>query len=90
MVNNIRLAEKSLGSGKLKISKSSKKNFNSRRSIYVSRLINKGDLITKQNIKIVRPHFGLHPKYYKFVLNKKSKKKLQVGERFKLEYVKKK
>tara|TARA_B100001121_G_C18670279_1_gene613432 strand:+ start:158 stop:1222 length:1065 start_codon:yes stop_codon:yes gene_type:complete len=90
MVDNIRLAEKSLGSGKLKMSKSSKKNFNSRRSIYVSRLINKGELITKQNIKIVRPHFGLHPKYYKFVLNKKSKKKLQVGERFKLEYVKKK
>ena len=90
MVDNIRLAEKSLGSGKLKISKSSKKNFSSRRSIYVSRLINKGDLITKQNIKIVRPHFGLHPKYYKFVLNKKSKKKLQVGERLKLDYVRKK
>ena len=44
----------------------------------------------ENNIKIVRPSFGLHPKYYNFILNKKSKKKLQVGDRFKLEYVKKK
>ena len=39
MVKNIRLAEASLGSSKVEISKSSRENFNSRRSIYVSKNI---------------------------------------------------
>ncbi len=89
MVKNIRLTEASLGDGKIKISRSSKENYNSRRSIYVSKKIEKNEIITKNNIKIIRPNFGLHPKYYNFVLNKVSNKKLSVGDRFKLKYVKK-
>ncbi len=87
MVKNIRLTEASMGNGKIKISKSSKKNYNSRRSIYVSSKIQKGELITNQNIKIVRPGYGLHPKFFKYILNKKSKKTLKFGDRFKLKYV---
>ena len=90
MTENIRLAESSLGNGKIEISKSSKENYNSRRSIYVSKNIAKGEIITNKNIKIVRPNYGLHPKYFKYVLNKKSKVDLKVGDRFKLKYVKKK
>tara|TARA_B100000780_G_scaffold249541_1_gene195290 strand:- start:2062 stop:3126 length:1065 start_codon:yes stop_codon:yes gene_type:complete len=90
MVDNIRLAEASLGSGRIEISNSSLKNFNSRRSIYVSNKITKGDVITKNNVKIIRPNHGLHPKFYKYVLNKKSNINLEVGDRFKLKYVKKK
>ena len=89
MVNNIRLTEASLGNGEIKISKSSKENFNSRRSIYVSKEIKKNELITPKNIKIVRPNYGLHPKFYKFVLNKESNANLKIGDRFKLKYVKK-
>ena len=89
MVDNIRLAESCLGTGKIEISKSSKDNFNSRRSIYVSKDIIKNETITKNNVKIVRPNHGLHPKFYKFVLNKKSNVNLKIGDRFKLKYVKK-
>ena len=73
MVDNIRLAESALGSGKIEISKSSKENYNTRRSIYVSKNISKGEKITKHNIKIVRPGHGLHPKFYNYVLNKNQK-----------------
>ena len=90
MVENIRLAESSLGNGKIQISKSSKENYNSRRSIYVSENIKKGEIITNKNIKIVRPNYGLHPKYFKYILNKKCKVNLKLGDRFKLKYVKKK
>ena len=90
MVDNIRLAESALGSGKIEISKSSKENYNTRRSIYVSKNISKGEKITKHNIKIVRPGHGLHPKFYNYVLNKKSKINLKIGDRFKIKYVKKK
>ena len=90
MTDNIRLVESSLGNGKIEISKSSKKNFSSRRSIYVSKNIEKGEIITNKNIKVVRPNYGLHPKYYNFILNKKSNTRLKIGDRFKLKYVKKK
>lgn len=90
MVKNIRLTESSLGNGKIKISESSKENYNSRRSIYISKKIMKNDIFTKENIKIVRPNYGLHPKYYNYVLNKVSKKTLKIGDRLKLKYVKKK
>ena len=90
MTDNIRLTEASLGSGKIEISKSSKDNFNSRRSIYVSKNIEKGEVINEHNIKIVRPNHGLHPKFYKYVLNKISNTNLKIGDRFKLRYVKKK
>ena len=90
MTDNIRLTEATLGNGKIEISKSSKDNFNSRRSIYVSKNIKKGEAINEYNIKIVRPNHGLHPKFYKHVLNKKSNTNLKIGDRFKLKYVKKK
>ena len=89
MSENIRLAEASLGSGKIEISKSSKENYNTRRSIYVSKNIFNGDTISENNIKIVRPGHGLHPKFYNYVLNKKSNTNLKIGDRFKLKYVKK-
>ena len=89
MVEGIRSAELSFGNGKIEISKSSKENLNSRRSIYISQDIKKGERFSSKNIKIIRPGFGLHPKYYKFVLNKKSKNGLKIGDRMMLRYVSK-
>ena len=87
MIYNIRLAEQTLGNGKLKISASSMKNINSRRSIYISNDIRKGEIFNENNIKIVRPAFGLHPKFLKKVIGKKSKKNLKKGDRLNLKYV---
>ena len=89
MVNQIRLLEKAMGDGKIKISKSSKKNLNSKRSIYVSKKIKKGEKLNKENIKIVRPGYSLDPKYYDKLINKTVNKSLNVGDRLKLKYVKK-
>ena len=41
-----------------------------RRSIYASKDIKAGDILTTGNIRIVRPGFGLPPKYYDDLLNK--------------------
>ena len=83
-VKNIREVGKCIGSISYKISKSSKKNLNGRKSLYVSEDIKKGDIFSIKNIKSVRPSYGLHPKYlYRFV-GKKSKKNLKKGERLKI------
>lgn len=87
MIKSIRTAENALGNGDIKISKSSKKNLNSRRSIYISNSIQKGEIFTNKNIKIVRPGFGLHPKFFKYILGKKSKKNLSKGDRLNLKHV---
>ena len=59
MVKKIREVELTLGKIHYNISKTSKKHLKERRSIYASKLINKGEKLTK-NLKIVRPNFGLH------------------------------
>jgi pseudaminic acid synthase len=89
MVYYIRMTEEALGTGKIKISKESKINFNSRRSIYVSEDIKKNEVFSKFNIRVVRPNYGLDPKFYNSILGKKSTKNLKKGDRLKFEYAKK-
>lgn len=50
-----------------------------RRSIYVSQNIKAGEKFTKDNIKIVRPGYGLEPKYYENILGKVAKKSMIKG-----------
>jgi pseudaminic acid synthase len=42
-----------------------------RRSIYISKDLEQGDTLTKDNIKIIRPGYGLEPKYYDQLLGTK-------------------
>ena len=85
---NIEKVKKILGRDKILISNSAKKNLSGKRSLYVCKNIRKGERFTQQNIKSVRPAFGLHPKFLKKVLGKKSKTNQYVGERLKLSNVK--
>jgi pseudaminic acid synthase len=57
------------------------------RSLYAVRNIEKGEIITENNVKSIRPGFGLHPKFYTTILGKRSNKFIEKGDRFKLEYV---
>ena len=42
------------------------------RSIYSTQNIKKGEIINKENIKVVRPGFGVMPKYYNKLIGRKS------------------
>lgn len=50
-----------------------------RRSIYISADVEGGDVLSSDNIKIVRPGLGLAPKYYDHVLGRKIAKKTAKG-----------
>jgi pseudaminic acid synthase len=56
-----------------------KKNLVYRRSIYVSEDIKSGDKITKKNTRIIRPGYGLSPKFHEQVLGKISNKDIKKG-----------
>ena len=58
-----------------------------RRSIYAAERIKKGEKFTRKNIKIVRPAFGLEPRYYNFLLGKKCKKSISFASPIKWNYV---
>jgi len=56
-----------------------------RRSIYVAQDIKAGEIFTEENIRIVRPGYGLEPKYYPTLLNKIAKKNYTMGTPIKFE-----
>lgn len=85
MVSSIRKVELAIGVANFELTKSSKNNLRGRRSLYVSKSIKKGELLTPNNIKSVRPGLGLAPKYFESVINKPVKRDLEFGERLKLE-----
>lgn len=59
-----------------------------RRSIFVVKDIKKNQLISKSNIKKIRPSKGLHPKFYFQVLGKKAKKNISAGSPLKFNLIK--
>ncbi|MCI3195516.1 pseudaminic acid synthase [Bacillus sp. HU-1818] len=50
-----------------------------RRSIYVTNDIKAGDMFTKENIKVVRPGYGLEPKYFDLIIGRTAKKHISAG-----------
>ena len=80
-VQKIRDSEASIGKIIKNLTPSTKKHLLGRRSIYVSENIKKGNIITKNNIKIVRPSYSMHPKKFKQILGKRVKRSLKIGDR---------
>lgn len=68
MVRDIRQAEKALGHVEYGVTEQEKSNLVFRRSIFCVEDIKKGELLTEKNIRIIRPGYGLKPKYYSEVL----------------------
>lgn len=70
MVDDIRNVERAKGIVKYGLSNEEKDSLIFRRSIFVVKDIKKGEKITNENIRIIRPGYGLLPKYYNDVIGK--------------------
>lgn len=81
LVNDIRSAELAIGMETFELTKKQISGRRYGRSIYVNKEIKAGGKITEDNIKIVRPSFGLAPKHYFEVLGKSVNKNLFYGDR---------
>lgn len=58
-----------------------------RRSIYAAEDIKAGELFTKNNLKIIRPSFGLEPKNYDQIIGRKSKQDIPKGTPIKWKFI---
>jgi len=77
-----------LGKKNFHRTKNEKNNIIFRRSIYVSKKILQGEVLTKLNIKKVRPGYGGDIKFYSRLLGKKSPMRLNSGDRFENKLIK--
>lgn len=58
-----------------------------RRSLFVAEDMKAGDVITNQNVRSVRPGYGMAPKYILEIIGKRVKRDLEKGVPLKWEYV---
>lgn len=79
LVENIRIAERSMGEVRYGLTQEEKKSRIFRRSIFVIRDIKKGEVFTEEKINSIRPSCGLKPKYLKRALGKKAKIDIKRG-----------
>lgn len=64
MVNAIRAAEKALGEVSYEITEKQKDSRVFRRSLFVVKDVKEGEEFTEENIRSIRPGFGLHTRYF--------------------------
>lgn len=87
MVQKVRVAEAAMGKVDYTLTEKMKGSRTACRSLYVAEDVKVGDIVTEQNVRSVRPGYGLHPKYLPEVLGKKFVKDCKKGERFALDMI---
>lgn len=71
MVDAVRDTEKLLGKMTYELSPKSLKSREFSRSLFIAEDVKAGDVLTTQNVRSVRPGFGMAPKYLKEILRKR-------------------
>jgi len=79
MVRAVRGAEEALGEVRYDLTEKAKEHRIFMRSVFAAEDITEGEEFTEENIRVVRPGNGLHPKHYEELLGKKAKKKIAKG-----------
>jgi len=81
MTKCVREAEELLGVVNYELDEKAVLNRRFSRSLYASADIKKGEIFSEQNIRSVRPGYGLHPKFLKELIGKKAKRDIKFSER---------
>lgn len=79
MVDSVRKTEKAMGIVNYDLDEKKMKSREFSRSLFIVNDVKKGDIITKENVRSIRPGYGLHTKYYDEVLGKRFNDDLKKG-----------
>jgi pseudaminic acid synthase len=89
MVKDIRAAEKAIGKVSYESTIQENENKVFRRSIFVVEDIKAGEQFTQNNIRIIRPAYGLHPRYYYDAIGKSAACDIKRGTPLEEKYINK-
>eukprot|EP00008_Paramoeba_atlantica_P003327 CAMPEP_0201476242 /NCGR_PEP_ID=MMETSP0151_2-20130828/1481_1 /ASSEMBLY_ACC=CAM_ASM_000257 /TAXON_ID=200890 /ORGANISM="Paramoeba atlantica, Strain 621/1 / CCAP 1560/9" /LENGTH=357 /DNA_ID=CAMNT_0047856549 /DNA_START=1947 /DNA_END=3020 /DNA_ORIENTATION=- len=70
MIENIRFAEKAIGTVAFSIQKNESSTSCLRRSLYIVKDVKEGEVFSDENVRSIRPSYGIHTRYYDLVLGK--------------------
>ena len=79
MVDAVRDAEKALGKVDYTMDEKKKKNRKLGKSLFVVNDIEAGEIFTEENVRSIRPGYGISPKNFSKVIGKSSKKNIKRG-----------
>lgn len=79
MVKDIRQAEKAIGKVRYGASEQEKDSIVFRKSVFCVKDINAGDVLTSDNIRVIRPGYGMKPIFYKDILGKRAFRDIKRG-----------
>ncbi len=79
MVKAIREEEKALGKISYELTERQKKARKFSRSLFVVKDVKAGEVVTEENVRSIRPGYGLHPRYLKEIIGKRFRKDLPKG-----------
>jgi len=89
LVDNIRMTEDALRGGSYTLTPSQKRSRAFRRSLFTVKDVRKGDVFSEENIRSIRPSYGLEPGHIGKVLGKKAKKAIKKGTPLSIDMIKK-
>ena len=84
MVKGVRDAEKSIGEVNYNLTQKQIQGKEYSRSLYIVKDVRKGEILTTDNVRSIRPGHGLAPKYLDQVIGKKFKNDFSMGTRLTL------
>lgn len=87
LVKNCVMAQQSIGQVNYVSTASEAKTKCHRRSLYVVKDIKKGEQITAENVRSIRPGHGLAPKYYDEVMGRIANRDIKRGEPFQFDLI---
>lgn len=79
MVNAVRKTEQMIGSVDYSMTEKKKKSKQFSRSLFVVLDVKKGDRITRENVRSIRPGYGMHPKFLQQIIGKSFKQNIKKG-----------
>ena len=83
MVKEIQDTEKAIGNVTYELTEKQQAGKAFSRSLYVVQDVKKGERFTPENIRSIRPGFGLHPKHYNEILGTTANQDFERGDRLK-------
>tara|TARA_B100000809_G_C15136014_1_gene530601 strand:+ start:777 stop:1817 length:1041 start_codon:yes stop_codon:yes gene_type:complete len=89
MVKAVRKAEQMMGVIDYEMTEKKKRSREFSRSLYIAADVKKGDTISNENVRSVRPGYGMHPKYLKDILGKTFSANLLKGTKMDMDCIQK-